>query len=416
VSNLPERQGESRTVEILREARWPLIAASCAALSYGALSIFGGFGGAVLAPGQSGPGNPGGGAPPAGAPNAPTTLATVYRTEGDSLWIDLGTYVGSGGDAQDSAYILVDTSGGNFSAPQYFADTLGAIRRDSIAADSGAVVDIITGYKGTSGGWSAPDTLLGVEMTFASSLYPNEPAGMTTVYNNPGIYDELEGDFTDNTDGWFDHEPFAPAAQIVSDPGNPTGTGTSVRFDHLNGDGGGGGKLRTWDRLSDTLGGSNASGPFDTLYYALRLYIPTGQGNGCGPDTHPAKANYLGVEGNGFNRIYFVPCTGEQVVQFAGAPGTQSRYVSYSFPNTEETEWLLEVVLTAESSATGNDATMATFVNGSPIAAGVWTGLTLSADGQSAFRFDGMNWYHDQGSNATTGHFWYMRDVKVSGK
>lgn len=241
---------------------------------------------------------------------------------------------------------------------------------------------------------------------------------MTTVYNNPGIYDELEGDFTDNTDGWFDHEAFAPAAQIVADAGNPTGTGTSVRFDHQNGDGGGGGKLRSWDRLSTAagLGGSDASGPFDTLYYALRLYIPPGQTNGCSADSHPAKANYLGVENSGFNRIYFVPCTGEQTIQFPGPPGTQFRYVNYGFPTSDDTEWLLEVVLTAESSATGNDGTMATFVNGTPIAAGVWTGRTFSPDAESFFRFDGMNWYHDQGSNSTTGHHWYMRDVKVSGK
>lgn len=104
------------------------------------------------------------------APDAPVLQVTAYRDQGDSIWVDGDAPVLYNSDAHDSTAILVDTAGGDFSSPQYHADTIGAIERDSIggnvaALDSGAVVDVIMAYKGLNGGWSEFDTLRGVAVT-----------------------------------------------------------------------------------------------------------------------------------------------------------------------------------------------------------------------------------------------------------
>jgi hypothetical protein len=209
VSNLPERRARHDAV------RWPVIAGLTAsvttALTFGALSFFGGFGGAVLAPGQSGPGNPGGGAPPAGAPNAPTVDAVVFAPTGDSLRVLGGTYIGSGGDAHDSTAIQVDTAGGDFASPQYWNVVLGPVETDTVTAlDSASVVDIRMRYKGEVGGWSAWDTLAGVLLDLSS---PNEPAGFTKLTENPFTvmaptgWTDLSSDVSIGSDGSAPRSP-----------------------------------------------------------------------------------------------------------------------------------------------------------------------------------------------------------------
>ena len=136
----------------------------------GSVALWGGFGGAITFGGGSAA-KGGVTAAAVGPPNTPVVEATVYRQEADSIWIAGGTFTGSGSDTHAQTYIWVDTSGGTFSPPKYHGDTIGAQERDSIggnlaALDSGAVVDIIIAYEGTSGGWSAPDTLLGVTLEY----------------------------------------------------------------------------------------------------------------------------------------------------------------------------------------------------------------------------------------------------------
>jgi hypothetical protein len=424
VNNLPERRARHDAV------RWPVIAGLTAsvttALTFGALSFFGGFGGAVLAPGQSGPGDPGGGAPPAGAPNAPTTIATVYRTQGDSLWIDLGTYVGSGGDAQDSAYILVDTSGGNFSAPQYFGDTLGAIQRDSIAADSGAVVDIVTGYKGTSGGWSAPDTLLGVEMT-VSGLHPNEPAGFVTVWNNPGTFDSLPRRAGGGQPGWFDVSSYEANAEVVADAGNPTGSGFSVKFTHRTSGGGWGGKLNRFTGLGSNFGGVGyVGGGLEQQYIMFRLYIPTAGLSPCQGELNGIKLNYYGVEptakiGEGANEFYSATCSGGDLwaVQHGGLPGPDPHqfYITgagYAFPPAFDTEWTVEYWRQAESANGAGDGELRIWVNGTEVNDSPWGGLDWSDPNFSGRLLDGFEMYHSQYA-ADNEHYWYQRELYISG-
>lgn len=90
------------------------------------------------------------------APNTPTHDAVAFAPTGDSLRILGSAFSGSGDDTQDSMAIQVDTAGGDFSSPQYFNDTIGAVITDTVTAiDSGAVVVSRIAYKGTNGGWSA---------------------------------------------------------------------------------------------------------------------------------------------------------------------------------------------------------------------------------------------------------------------
>jgi hypothetical protein len=247
---------------------------------------------------------------------------------------------------------------------------------------------------------------------------------MTPLYNNPGTFDELYGTTADDTDGWFEQAEYAAAASLVSDPGNPTGSGSSTRLSHQNGDGGGGAKLRRWSDLGSTLGGQGyAGGPLDVLYVSHRYYIPPGEPNGCAQDSHPFKANYYGVEGSGFptnagfNKVYFVPCTGEWSVQMPNAPGTQFGFVTMGYSGVGPgEEWHLEIMLVAESDTDAADGEIHIFVNGDLVPEGVITGIEFSEDGQSGFRFDGMNMYHDQGQNPTDGHVWWQRELYISGK
>lgn len=157
--------------------------------------------------------------PEIGTPNAPSITATVYRDQGDSLWVDGGAFSGSGGDTHDSTYIKIDSTGGG---KAYHLDTLGAIERDSVggnvaALDSGAVVDVIMQYKGASGGWSAPDTSVGVVM---ATTVPTD----TIYYHN----------FSDSTFGGATH-PWAGSKEIVFVDG-PAGAGFSgktARIEYL---------------------------------------------------------------------------------------------------------------------------------------------------------------------------------------
>jgi hypothetical protein len=151
---------------------------------FGALSFFGGFGGAVIgSPPSHAQEDVGGEPPPVGAPNAPTVDAVVFAPTGDSLRVFGGTYVGSGGDAHDSTAIQVDTAGGDFSSPQYWDVVLGAVETDTVAPlDSAAVVDVRMQYHGETGGWSDWGSLTDVTMS-STALHPNEPVGYTEVFN-----------------------------------------------------------------------------------------------------------------------------------------------------------------------------------------------------------------------------------------
>jgi hypothetical protein len=404
-----------------------LAASTATALTFGAFSFFGGFGGAVILVPPSDQAQAGGsGAPPTGAPNAPTTIATVYRTEGDSLWIDLGTYTGSGGDAQDSAYILVDTAGGDFSAPQYFGDTLAAIQRDSIAADSGAVVDIITGYHGEAGGWSAPDTLLGVEMAL-SSLYPNQPAGLTPIYINLGDIDTLPsgngpgGLYPWEDNGWHgSYDTISTSAAGI--PANPTGSATTLRMTHYNGQGGGNAQLLFFDTLKGYGGNDYGAqdydgGPVETLYTASWFYTPQ-----CNFQHGMKYPGYWGMEfsgasGGGSNQFYMTTSGGCNNWAFntqnQSAPtGSSNTYWNWPMPSTEGVWHSLEMCFRAETSNGSQDGQLLAIWNGDTTF--VADTIGWSNINKTGRLFDGFLWNHHQPTGDST-HVYYEGGLALFG-
>jgi hypothetical protein len=427
VSNLPERLGESRGVEILREARWPLVVATCSALSYGALSFFGGFGGAVIDPPGDAAGDPGGGAPPAGAPNAPTVDAVVFAPTGDSLRVLGGAYTGSGGDAHDSTAIQVDTAGGDFSSPQYWNVVLGPVETDTVTAlDSASVVDIRMRYKGEAGDWSAWDTLAGVEMSL-SSLYPNRPAGLTAIYINLGDIDTLVtgngpgGLYPWENNGWLgSYDTVSTSA--VGIPANPTGSATTLRMTHFNGSGGGNAQLLFFDTLksyggNDYGGQDYDGGPVETLYTSAWFY--TTQCNFQHGMKYPGYwgMQFSGASGSGSNQFYMTSSGGcsnwNFTTQNQSAPsGSTNDYWNWPMSSSANQWHHLETCFRAETSNGSQDGQLLAIWDGDTIFAADTIGW--SNINKTGRLFDGFLWNHHQTTTDTT-HVYYEGGLALFG-
>jgi len=176
-----------------RRSYVPAIASTSAALMFGAVAFWMGAGGGSDVPGG----------PPTlptqaiGPPNAPVLTAVTPIIDSVTFRLDMTTFAGSGGDTHDSTRIMVDSAGGDFTAP--LLDTItGPVTVDSVAhgfAHTG-VYDFVALHKGTTGGWSdtsgvvqrtvlftpAPITDLSVVSATTSSL----TLQWTTVHNGQG--------------------------------------------------------------------------------------------------------------------------------------------------------------------------------------------------------------------------------------
>jgi hypothetical protein len=433
VDNLPERQGESRTVEILREARWPLIAASCAALSYGALSIFGG--GVIVASAGGGSGMV-----PASI-NPPTAPTLDFLSLNDSTIRMIGSaFSGSGGDSHASASWKIGryaegaaTCAGVTAVAASLADADSLEARTLVSLDSLAPLldSTLVGcalYTGTPGGPSAwSDTTAFVHDTTTVGLHPNEPAGFVTVWNNPGTFDSLPRRAGGGQPGWFDVSSYEANAEVVADAGNPTGSGFSVKFTHRTSGGGWGGKLNRFTGLGSNFGGVGyTGGGLEQQYIMLRLYIPTAGLTPCQGEINGIKLNYYGVEptakiGEGANEFYSATCSGGDLwaVQHGGLPGPDPHQfyltgAGYAFPPAFDTEWTVEYWRQAESANGAGDGELRIWVNGTEVNDSPWSGLDWSDPNFSGRLLDGFEMYHSQYA-ADNEHYWYQRELYISG-
>jgi hypothetical protein len=251
-----------------------------------------------------------------------------------------------------------------------------------------------------------------------SQLHPNEPAGLTPIYNNDGQY------LLNSSTAVWNTNSYNRNAAVVDDPGNPTGSGKAVRVTHPAGSGGGAAKLESWSDLGSTLGGQGyAGGGLRELYASHRRVIPQGQ-PGC--DVHSVgngfKFFYFGMHrdakaGDGANEIYSTGCVNEGLVVQTGPGGTtQDFFRDLRWPPSAGQEWHLELHLIAESANGAGDGQAYIYVNGSLIQGGHITGIQYSAPGRPGRFFDGMELYHTQYALPGGAHHWLEREWYVSGR
>jgi hypothetical protein len=292
----------------------------------------------------------------------------------------------------------------------------------------GAPLGTISGTPTTAGsstatfqvedGLGATDTrALTIQVRVQSALHPNEPAGMTMLYENPGSY-LLSAAWTDNS--------YNGQAQIVSDSFNPTGSAQAILRTH-GGGGGGAAKLASWSDLGSTLGGQGYSGGgLREIYLSHRRSYPAGQlpcavhSGSRGPDTG-FKFFYMGMhtgakQGGGANEIYLTACTNTAfTVQSGGGGTTQDWFLNPGWPPASALDtWHLELHLIAESGNGVGDGQAYLYSNGSLVKH--VTGIQYSDPTQSGHLFDGMEMYHTADPGAAGIHQWLEREWYVSGK
>ena len=253
-----------------------------------------------------------------------------------------------------------------------------------------------------------------------SGLHPNEPAGMTVLYNNDGSHDQLFNlDNIDNQNGWYEGGSWERDAEVITDAANPTGSGRTVRMTHRAGTGGPAAKLNRFAQGGSTLGGTGyTGGGVSVQYLSLRVRIPAGQ-PGCDGVINGMKLFYLGMEpsakiGSGANEFFLVVCVNEGwQIQLGGGGTSEDEFVNLSWPRSSPASWHLELLRTAESRVGGRDGTMTIWVNGREVRR--WTGLAWGDPTRPGRLFDGIELYHTQHPpNAM--HQWLQDELYVSGR
>jgi hypothetical protein len=250
----------------------------------------------------------------------------------------------------------------------------------------------------------------------AGALHPNEPGGMTVLYDNPGTY------LLNSSSAVWNTNSYNSLAQIVSDPSNPTGSGKAILRTHPGGGGAGAAKLESWGDLGTSLGGQGYSGGgLRELYVSHRRVIPPGQ-PGCDTNiSNGFKFFYFGMhadakQGDGANEIYTTGCVNEGLtVQSGGGGDTQDFFRDLQWPPPAGVTWHLEYLFIAESANGAADGEAYVYVNGSLVQGGHITGISYSDPTQSGRFFDGMEMYHTQHAAGAT-HEWLEQEWYVSGR
>lgn len=237
------------------------------------------------------------------------------------------------------------------------------------------------------------DAGMGVEEapTEPSALHPNEPAGMTVVCNADGSVAEEGGDtFGEPKFGGFAGNG---SLSVVSDPGNPTGSGSAVRV-HWTDDGAG-----SADIFFDDVEGA----PWTTLYVAYRVVKYTA----LWPE-FAHKWFYLFSPGQG------APGGG---VWTAIEPNDDWRVIDGNddveidvdgILDIRDAEMLMEFVFVAESSEDAGDGEVHVYLNGEHLQ----SSTTLNSGGGPAW--DGIHWYNNANAEQEGSHD--VREFYVSVK
>lgn len=339
----------------------------------------------------------GGGTTPAsqiGPPNAPNCTATVFAPTGDSLRIVCSAFVGSGNDTHAATAILVDTAGGGWNPPQYFADTLGAVITDTIPAlDSASFVDILVAYQGASGQWSDYDTILAVEMVQGASLYPNMPAGMSPITQWDGTSATVPSGWTGNLGGCGSVE-----ADGVTTT-NPLGTGSSLKIGYVSGSGGQCGTGPTIDWGSG----------YDTVYVSYRIYIDPNWNQNAGQ-----KIFFLFQNGGTSTTAYYYTREAIDVTNVAmhgqDNLGQPTHIDDTDFWNGARGNWVnIEFVFVAETTYnSSDDARVTVYKNGTQTS----TAFSYGIMGD----ITGLEWYLERNANHTQTEYFLIGEFAAWGK
>jgi hypothetical protein len=245
------------------------------------------------------------------------------------------------------------------------------------------------------------------------TLHPNEPAGFTPLYDNPGTF-KLGPMWDDN---WYNGQ-----SEVVDDPQNPTGSGKAIRATHPAGRGGPAAKLASWGDLGTTLGGKGAprTGWRELYLSHRRTYeaaFPPCQPHANGD--RGLKLFYLGmhpsaVQGGNTNKIYLTGCTNQSfTVQPGGGGTTRDWFLNPGWPPPAPlADWHLEMHLIAESASRG-DGEAYIYSNGSLVQH--ITGIAFSDPTRPGTFFDGMEMYHTAEPAASL-EAWLEREWYVSGR
>jgi hypothetical protein len=248
-----------------------------------------------------------------------------------------------------------------------------------------------------------------------SALHPNEPTGLTVIYDNPGTCLLNPSTAVWNTNG------YNGVSRIVADPGNPTGSGQAIEVQHPSGRGGGAAKLERWSDLGSThCGQGYAGGGLREMYVSHRRFFPAGQPACDTGISNGFKFFYFGMHrdakiGSGANEIYMTGCVNEGLVKQLGGGGTTNDYFfDLRYPPSSGETWHLEMYLTAESANGRGDGEARVYVDGSLVRH--LTGVAWSDPTRPGVLFDGMEMYHTQYPLPAGAHHWLEREWYVSGR
>lgn len=222
-----------------------------------------------------------------------------------------------------------------------------------------------------------------------SSLYPNMPSGMTTLYEVNGTVATAGGHAFGLTDwgNWIWEGPNSSITSI-SDPTNPLGTGKVLRFDYGTASTygtGGAGVSQNWNF---------SKGTFLRLYVMIRVYIEPGFFNQEG-----MKFFYWGNPSAGLTPWYVQANTGQIDLADQYQTGT---YIVHGTSNTLTTGvWHnIEILVTAESSPGAGDGQAKLWVDG--VLQGTTNTEKWLSSSDSPNGFNSMEWYASMNHIYTT--------------
>ena len=252
-----------------------------------------------------------------------------------------------------------------------------------------------------------------------STDYPNRPTGLTEIITFTGTVEESNGDAFGHPDfgGWLmDSNAPADMIQVVSDPSNPTGSGSSLRFRYSEGF-----NPRSGIASANTF----SAGTFKRLYVKLLMFYE----DGAGDWTFGHKIFYIGAAPGSRNN------TGSPTQSYNTNSNGRFRYHQQNFGGPEDElvdsaedppkgsnnsapiargRWvMLEHIFVAESAPGAADGQVQLFVDGELV--GSRTGVSWVAADDPAVGFNGIEWYADVNEVPGGDVFYRLGELYVAG-
>lgn len=245
----------------------------------------------------------------------------------------------------------------------------------------------------------------------SAGSYPNRPSGLRVIGAADGSVKASGGSaFGISSFGSWSSSA-STGVSVVSDPSNPTGSGSSLRF--------------RWDSGSNSAGSATAGrfdgGPVRELYVMTRIYMESGGwdfghkffyiGAATGARNNSSSpTQFYSTRERGDNLRFINQNTGSSVIIDSSDPAPRGNGSNPFARN----QWLnIEYYMVAESSPGAGDGRMRIWVNNRLVGSSDNVGWTNRSD--SAVGFDGMEWYARANSVTATSHY-RLGELYIAGR